>query len=129
MTHFLQRIMEQFHYGSQRREEADELNLREWPVRARIKRENTSSRRFSGSNIRSFREDGRSFRSNLTISSTASSPGCYSMRGTSLFFCFNSVFFLFFFLSWILSHSHLFISWIILYRWNWPINLFLHYSS
>ncbi|KAL0540593.1 hypothetical protein IC582_020601 [Cucumis melo] len=72
--------MEQFHYGSQRREEADELNLREWPVRARIKRENTSSRRFSGSNIRSFREDGRSFRSNLTISSTASSPGCYSMR-------------------------------------------------
>ncbi|CAK9326339.1 unnamed protein product [Citrullus colocynthis] len=71
--------MEQFHYGSQRREEPDDFNLREWPVRARIKCENTSSRRFSGSYIRSFREDGRSFRSNITISSTASSPG-YSMR-------------------------------------------------
>ncbi|XP_022134098.1 uncharacterized protein LOC111006452 isoform X2 [Momordica charantia] len=73
--------MEQFHYSSQRREEAEaeEFSLREWPVKARIKCESTSSRRFSGSYIRSFREDGRSFRSNITISSTASSPG-YSMR-------------------------------------------------
>ncbi|XP_022993231.1 uncharacterized protein LOC111489313 isoform X1 [Cucurbita maxima] len=73
--------MEQVHYGSQRREEPDDLNLREWAVRARMKCENTNSRRFSGSYLRSFREeDGRSFRSNITISSTASSPGYYSMR-------------------------------------------------
>uniref|UniRef100_A0A2N9GGM9 Uncharacterized protein n=1 Tax=Fagus sylvatica TaxID=28930 RepID=A0A2N9GGM9_FAGSY len=54
-----------------------EFNLREWAVKARITRENRNSRRFSASNIRSFREDTRSsFRSNVTnISSTASSPG------------------------------------------------------
>ncbi|CAL5372440.1 unnamed protein product [Camellia sinensis] len=65
----------------QRRDEPEsesEFNLREWGVKARmVSRENTSSRRFSASNIRSFRE---SFRSNITnISSTASSPG-YTFR-------------------------------------------------
>ncbi|XP_034705763.1 uncharacterized protein LOC117929559 isoform X3 [Vitis riparia] len=54
-----------------------EFNLREWARKARISRENTTSRRFSASNIR--REDTRSFRSNITISSTASSPG-YTLR-------------------------------------------------
>ena len=59
-----------------------EFNLREWAVKARITRENRNSRRFSASNIRSFREDTRSsFRSNVTnISSTASSPG-YPLKG------------------------------------------------
>ncbi|KAJ8751675.1 hypothetical protein K2173_025837 [Erythroxylum novogranatense] len=70
--------MEQPPYTSQRREEP-ELSLREWTLRAQISRENTKSRRFSGSNIKSFREDARSFRSSVTISSTASSPG-YSLR-------------------------------------------------
>ncbi|XP_021652060.1 uncharacterized protein LOC110643853 isoform X2 [Hevea brasiliensis] len=71
--------MEQSPYGSRRREEPD-FNLREWALRAQISRENTKSRRFSGSHIRSsFREDARSFRSSITISSTASSPG-YSIK-------------------------------------------------
>ncbi|XP_052197582.1 uncharacterized protein LOC127804688 isoform X2 [Diospyros lotus] len=63
------------------RRDEPEFNLREWDVKARmISRENTSSRRFSASNLTSFREDARSsFRSNLTISSTASSPG-YAIR-------------------------------------------------
>ncbi|KAK7340788.1 hypothetical protein VNO77_21501 [Canavalia gladiata] len=61
-------------YSSRRRDES-EFNFREWAVKARINRENTNSRRFSGSYMRSFREDTRSFRSNVTISSTASSPG------------------------------------------------------
>ncbi|XAR51554.1 hypothetical protein NMG60_11006215 [Bertholletia excelsa] len=62
-----------------RRDEPD-LNLREWAVKARlVSRESTNSRRFSASSIRSFREDTRSFRSNITISSTASSPG-YLLR-------------------------------------------------
>ncbi|PON78190.1 mental retardation GTPase activating protein [Parasponia andersonii] len=64
-------------YRSRRREEG-EFNLREWGLKARISRENTNSRRYSASYIRSFREDTRSFRSNITISSTASSPG-YSL--------------------------------------------------
>ncbi|KAL5148829.1 hypothetical protein HKD37_13G035799 [Glycine soja] len=46
-----------------------------WAVKARISREKSKSRRYSASYIRSFREDTRSFRSNITISSTASSPG------------------------------------------------------
>ncbi|KAK9272903.1 hypothetical protein L1049_003282 [Liquidambar formosana] len=68
--------MEQSSLNSRRRDEP-EFNLREWAVKARISRENTNSRRFSASNIirSSFREDARSFRSNITISSTASSPG------------------------------------------------------
>ncbi|KAG4926012.1 hypothetical protein JHK87_051552 [Glycine soja] len=61
-------------YSSRRRDES-EFNLREWAVKARISREGTNSRRYSGSYMRSFREDTRSFRSNITISSTASSPG------------------------------------------------------
>nr|GEY97894.1 hemopexin fold protein [Tanacetum cinerariifolium] len=54
-----------------------EDDLKEWGVKARmISRENTISRRFSSSYITSFREDAcKSFRSNFTISSTASSPG------------------------------------------------------
>ncbi|ESW11322.1 hypothetical protein PHAVU_008G020100 [Phaseolus vulgaris] len=61
-------------YSSRRRDES-EFNLREWTVKDRISRENTSSRRYSGSYMRSFREETRSFRSNIAISSTASSPG------------------------------------------------------
>ncbi|XP_021763523.1 uncharacterized protein LOC110728175 [Chenopodium quinoa] len=57
-----------------------EFNLREWHLRARISRENTSSRRYSASYIRSFREESRtSFKSNFTVSSTASSPG-YNLK-------------------------------------------------
>ncbi|KAK2663057.1 hypothetical protein Ddye_001631 [Dipteronia dyeriana] len=58
-----------------------EFNLREWGLKARISRETTISRRFSASNITSFGEDTcRSFRSNFTISSTASSPGYPCLR-------------------------------------------------
>ncbi|XP_015581620.2 uncharacterized protein LOC8287242 isoform X2 [Ricinus communis] len=58
------------------RQEPADFSLREWGLRPQISRENTKSRRFSGSHITSFREDyARSFRSNITISSTASSPG------------------------------------------------------
>ncbi|XP_057491434.1 uncharacterized protein LOC130777181 [Actinidia eriantha] len=65
-----------------RRDEAagHDFNLRDWAVKAKmVSRENTNSRRFSASYIRSFREDTRSFRSNITISSTASSPG-YTLK-------------------------------------------------
>ncbi|KAH6825892.1 mental retardation GTPase activating protein [Perilla frutescens var. hirtella] len=58
--------------------EEGDFNLKEWGVRGRrISRENTKSRRFSASN---FREEARSFRSNITISSTASSPGYTAVR-------------------------------------------------
>ncbi|WCJ25406.1 hypothetical protein M5689_007291 [Euphorbia peplus] len=71
--------MEESPYGSRRREETDidmNMNMKEWSLRAQISRDNTKSRRFSGSHIRSFREENaRSFRSCITISSTASSPG------------------------------------------------------
>lgn len=86
-------IMEQ---SSRRQDEpSSDFNLREWALKARmISRENTNSRRFSASNIRSFREDTRSFRSNITISSTASSPG-YPLRGnppdTSIFSVLSSL--------------------------------------
>ncbi|KAK6279737.1 PREDICTED: uncharacterized protein LOC18602087 isoform X1 [Theobroma cacao] len=70
--------VEQSSYSSRRHDEP-EFNLREWGLKARISRENTTSRRYSASYIRSFREDARSFRSNITISSTASSPG-YSLK-------------------------------------------------
>lgn len=80
---------ESYPYSSRRRDESD-FNLREWSVKARITREsNNNSRRYSGSYMRSFREDTRSQRSNITISSTASSPG-YPFKGTLLFFHFNS---------------------------------------
>ncbi|XP_027351444.1 uncharacterized protein LOC113862563 [Abrus precatorius] len=65
---------EPFSYSSRRRDDS-EFNLTEWAVKGRINRENTNSRRYSGSYMRSFREDTRSFRSNITISSTVSSPG------------------------------------------------------
>ncbi|KAL5741567.1 hypothetical protein ACOSP7_028299 [Xanthoceras sorbifolium] len=61
--------------GQSRARDESEFNLREWGLKARISRENTISRRFSASNITSLREDTVSFRSNFTISSTASSPG------------------------------------------------------
>ncbi|RDX61609.1 hypothetical protein CR513_60144 [Mucuna pruriens] len=60
---------------SSKKQDDSEFNLTEWSVKARISRENSKSRRYSASYIRSFREDTRSFRSNITISSTASSPG------------------------------------------------------
>ncbi|KAK4410220.1 hypothetical protein Sango_0095000 [Sesamum angolense] len=67
--------------GNSRQHDEPDFNLKEWALKARISRENTSSRRFSASNLRSFREDAKSsFRSNITISSsTASSPG-YTLR-------------------------------------------------
>lgn len=83
-------VMEQTPYSSRRHDlhheaaasDSSRFNLREWALKARmISRENTNSRRFSASNIRSFREDTRSFRSNITISSTASSPGYPLLRG------------------------------------------------
>ncbi|KAH9739437.1 Mental retardation GTPase activating protein [Citrus sinensis] len=82
-------VMEQTPYSSRRHDlhheaaasDSSRFNLREWALKARmISRENTNSRRFSASNIRSFREDTRSFRSNITISSTASSPGYPLLR-------------------------------------------------
>ncbi|KAL8531965.1 hypothetical protein ACS0TY_008538 [Phlomoides rotata] len=53
----------------------DDFSLKEWALKARITRENTNSRRFSASNLKTYREDATSFRSNVTVSSTASSPG------------------------------------------------------
>ncbi|KAA8530551.1 hypothetical protein F0562_005260 [Nyssa sinensis] len=70
--------MEQSPSSSRQRVLEPEFNLKEWGLKARISRENTNSRRFSASYIR--REDTKSFRSNFTISSTASSPG-YTLRG------------------------------------------------
>ncbi|CAL0317360.1 unnamed protein product [Lupinus luteus] len=60
---------------SSKKQDDSEFNVTEWAIKARISRENTKSRRYSASYIRSFREDTTSFRSNITISSTASSPG------------------------------------------------------
>ncbi|KAL0449987.1 UNVERIFIED_CONTAM: hypothetical protein Slati_1555100 [Sesamum latifolium] len=71
-------IEKQSSFGSRRHDEP-EFDLKEWALRARISRGNTNSRRFSASNLKSFREDERSLRSNITISSTASSPG-YKIR-------------------------------------------------
>ncbi|MCD9644927.1 hypothetical protein HAX54_033458 [Datura stramonium] len=62
-----------------RKQDEAEFNLREWAL-YKLSRENTNSRRYSASYIRSFREEAKSFRSNnVTISSTASSPG-YTLR-------------------------------------------------
>ncbi|KAK1439115.1 hypothetical protein QVD17_04930 [Tagetes erecta] len=73
-------VMEaQYSFNSQRKQDH---NLKEWGVKARmISRDNTMSRRFSASHITStFRDEAsRSFRSNFTISSTASSPG-YTLK-------------------------------------------------
>ncbi|XP_055806192.1 uncharacterized protein LOC129874844 [Solanum dulcamara] len=62
-----------------RKQDESEFNLREWALKAKLNREKTNSRRYSASYIRSFREEAKSFRSNATISSTASSPG-YTLR-------------------------------------------------
>ncbi|XP_073126884.1 uncharacterized protein [Henckelia pumila] len=67
--------MEQCHVTSRRHDDTD-FSLKEWAIKARISRENTHSRRFSASNLRSFRED---LASSIAISSTASSPG-YTAR-------------------------------------------------
>ncbi|XP_055803615.1 uncharacterized protein LOC129872721 [Solanum dulcamara] len=71
--------MAQSPIGNSRRRDDVDFNLREWTLKAKISRENTNSRRFSASYIRSFREDAKSFRSNISISSTVSSPG-YTLR-------------------------------------------------
>ncbi|CAN0928918.1 hypothetical protein LINGRAHAP2_LOCUS36754 [Linum grandiflorum] len=58
-------------HGSRRREDLN--SLRDWTVRPQLSRDTMKSRRFSGSYIRSFREDATK---SFTISnSTASSPG------------------------------------------------------
>lgn len=65
-----------------RGDEPEFMNLREWDRRARLIRENPTSRRFSASYVGSFREDHHksSFRTNFNnISSTASSPG-YTLK-------------------------------------------------
>ncbi|KAL0423954.1 UNVERIFIED_CONTAM: hypothetical protein Sradi_0930200 [Sesamum radiatum] len=65
--------------GNSRQHDEPDFNLKEWALKARISRENTSSRRFSASNLRSFREDAKSsFRSNITISSKEIDPSTYS---------------------------------------------------
>ncbi|XP_058091395.1 uncharacterized protein LOC131237575 isoform X2 [Magnolia sinica] len=58
-----------------RRREEPEFDMRDEFLKACITRENTNSRRFSASNLTSFREEAKSFRHPTTISSTASSPG------------------------------------------------------
>ncbi|XP_044506936.1 uncharacterized protein LOC123226476 isoform X2 [Mangifera indica] len=72
-------IMEQRRDEHRHEYDPPDFNLREWALKARLSRDNANSRRFSASHIRSFREDAPSFRSNFTISSTASSPG-YTLR-------------------------------------------------
>ncbi|ESQ41589.1 hypothetical protein EUTSA_v10014096mg [Eutrema salsugineum] len=65
-----------------RGDEHEFMNLREWDRRARLIRENPTSRRFSASYVGSFREDHHksSFRTNFNnISSTVSSPG-YTLK-------------------------------------------------
>ncbi|XP_044467573.1 uncharacterized protein LOC123197373 [Mangifera indica] len=67
------------HHQHKHEHDPPDFNLREWALKARLSRDYTNSRRFSASHITSFREDAPSFRSNFTISSTASSPG-YSLK-------------------------------------------------
>ncbi|XP_042025796.1 uncharacterized protein LOC121772672 isoform X2 [Salvia splendens] len=52
-----------------------DFSPKEWCVKPQITNTNTSTRRFSASNWKSFREDERSLRTATTISSTVSSPG------------------------------------------------------
>lgn len=99
-----------------RRSDEPDFNLREWALKAQISRENTNSRRFSASNIRSFREDNRSFRSQFTISSTASSPG-YTIKGNSLSLSLLNMLYL--------SLSHTFF----ICRWNRPIEILVYNCS
>ncbi|KAM3252438.1 hypothetical protein P3L10_006508 [Capsicum annuum] len=75
----LETSMAQSPIGNSRKQDDRDFNLREWALKAKISRENTNSKRFSASYIRSFREDAKSFRSNIPISSTVSSPG-YTLR-------------------------------------------------
>nr|XP_009770690.1 PREDICTED: uncharacterized protein LOC104221344 isoform X1 [Nicotiana sylvestris] len=75
----LEPSMEQSAFGSSRKPDEAEFNLREWALKAKLSREKTNSRRYSASYIGSFRENAKSFRSNVIISSTASSPG-YTLR-------------------------------------------------
>ncbi|XP_047319989.1 uncharacterized protein LOC124924007 [Impatiens glandulifera] len=59
----------------------DNFNLKEWGLKSRlVSRDNTGSRRFSASYIRTIREvdAARSFRSNLTVSSTTASSPAYN---------------------------------------------------
>ncbi|CAN6872899.1 unnamed protein product [Brassica oleracea] len=65
-----------------RGDEQEFMNLREWDRRARLIRENPTSRRFSASYVGSFREDHHKSSSRTylnSISSTASSPG-YTLK-------------------------------------------------
>ncbi|KAK4360567.1 hypothetical protein RND71_019519 [Anisodus tanguticus] len=62
-----------------RKQDESDFNFREWAIKAKLSREKNNSRRHSASYIRSFREEAKSFRSNVIISSTASSPG-YTLR-------------------------------------------------
>ncbi|PIA39629.1 hypothetical protein AQUCO_02600229v1 [Aquilegia coerulea] len=71
--------MEQLSLTPQRHAEPDNFSLKDWAMKAIISRDNTKSRRYSATNIRSFREETKSFRSTTTISSTVSSPG-YTFR-------------------------------------------------
>ncbi|KAL6513017.1 hypothetical protein OROHE_019807 [Orobanche hederae] len=70
---------EQSSLGTTQQDEPD-FSLKEKGLKAKISRENTRSPRFSESNLKIFRESAKSFRSNVTISSTASSPG-YTLKG------------------------------------------------
>ncbi|KAE8695250.1 hypothetical protein F3Y22_tig00110729pilonHSYRG00160 [Hibiscus syriacus] len=62
-------------FSSRRNDEQSEFSLKEWDLKARIRPENTVSRRYSGSYLGNSREITSSFRSNFTISSATSSPG------------------------------------------------------
>lgn len=89
--------MQPSHNNSMKQDDNSEFNLTEWGMKGRIiSRENTKSRRYSASIIRSFREDTKSFRSNITISSTASSPG-YTLKGTLISFSLQFKKFIIFF--------------------------------
>ncbi|GFP84421.1 hypothetical protein PHJA_000585900 [Phtheirospermum japonicum] len=79
MHMFITNTMEKLSFVSKRHNEPDEFDFKEWTLKAKISRENTNSRRFSASNLKSFRENEKSFRSHITISSTVSSPG-YTIR-------------------------------------------------
>lgn len=105
-----------------------DFNLREWGLRARmISRENTISRRFSASNISRFREDNKSFRSNFTISSTASSPG-YPLGG-SLPLRLSHSFHGFMWTIYVMWSAEILLSSFLLHRCDWSINILIHNCS
>ncbi|GER42600.1 cytochrome b/b6 protein [Striga asiatica] len=80
MHMFATNAMKQSSFDSKPHDEPDEFDLKEWALKAKVSRENTNSRRFSASNFKSFRENQRSFGSNINISSTVSSPGYNTIR-------------------------------------------------